>query len=158
MFEVGLGVGFGAGGFFHEVLGEEGGAVLVDVFLHPGEEGEKVALGEGGGDGFILLGRFEKLGGVDVAEGVGREVAQAAHRPVDVLETAIGVVFRAEPEEFFELIIPGGGDVGDFEFAGEQGAFELETEEDVEIVGGFIGLDADGGVGTTIDGGEEVIE
>ena len=44
--EVGGGVGFGAGGLLHEILGEEGGAVLVDVFLHPVEEGEEVVVEE----------------------------------------------------------------------------------------------------------------
>ena len=43
-----MGVGFGAGGLLHEVLRKESGAVAVDVFLHPGEEGEEVAFGEGG--------------------------------------------------------------------------------------------------------------
>ena len=130
MRKVGGGVGFGSGGLLHEVLGEEGGAVLMDVGLHPVEEGEEVGFGEGGGDGVVFHGGVEELGGVDVAEGVGGEVAEPAHGPVDVLEAAFGVVFGAEAEEFFEGFVPGVGDVGDVEIAGEEGAFEFETEED----------------------------
>jgi hypothetical protein len=63
-----------------------------------------------------------------------------------------------EAEELFELVIPGRGNVGNLEFAGEEGAFEFEAEEDVEVVSGFVGLDADGRIGGAIDGGEEVIE
>ncbi len=104
------------------------------------------------------MGGFEKLSGVDIAERVGGEVAKATHRPVDVLEAAFAVVCGAETEEFFELAVPGLGDVCDFEFAGEEGAFEFEAKEDVEVVSGFIGFDADGGVGAAVDGGEELIE
>lgn len=153
-----MGVGFGAGRLFHEVLREVGGAVLVDVFLHPVEERDEVGFGKGRGDVCVFHRCFEELGGVDVAEGVGGEVAEAAHGPVDVLQAAFGVGFWTEAEELFELVIPGGGDVGDLEFAGEEGAFEFEAEEDVEVVGGFVGLNTDGGVGAAIDGGEEVIE
>lgn len=67
MGEVGGGVGDFAGGFFHEVLGEEAGAVGVDVFLHPVEEGDEVATFEGGGDAGILHGGVEELGGVDIS-------------------------------------------------------------------------------------------
>lgn len=158
MGKVGGGVGAGAGGFFHEVLWEVGGAVLVDVVLHPGEEGKKVGFAEGRGNFGILHGCFEELGRVDVAERVGGEVSEATHRPVDVLEASVGVVGRAEAEEFFELFIPGGGDVGHFEVSGKEGAFELEAEEDVKVVSGFVGFNADGRVGRAVDGREELIE
>ena len=130
----------------------------VDVFLHPGEEGEKVTFCEGGGDGGVFLGALEELGGVDVSEGVGGEVAEAAHGPVDVLEATFTIVFRREAEEFFELVVPGVGDISDFEFTGEEGSLEFEAEENVEVVGGFISFDADGSVGGAVYGGEEVIE
>jgi len=158
MFEVGLGVGFGAGGFCHEVLGEEGGAMAMDVFLHPSEEGEEVSFGEGGGDSGVFLSAFEELGGVDIAKGVGGKVAEAAHGPMDVLEAAFAVVCGAEVEEFFEFVVPSIGDIGDLEFAGEEGALEFEAEKNMKVVGGFIGLDSDGGVGGAVYGGEEVIE
>ena len=158
MGEVGGGVAFGAGGTLHEVLREEGGAFLVDVFLHPAEEGGEIAFGEGGGDDGVVLGGVEELGGVDVAEGVGGEVAESAHGPMDVLEAAFGIGLGAEAEELFEGFVPGGGDVGDLEFAGEEGAFEFEAEEDVEVVGRFVGFDADAGVGGAIDSDEELVE
>ena len=63
-----------------------------------------------------------------------------------------------KPKNFFELIIPSAGDVGDLEFAGEEGAFELETEKNMEVVGSFVGLDADGSIGGAVDGGEELVE
>jgi len=62
VFEVGLGIGFGPGSLCHEILREEGGAVLMDVFLHPAEEGKEVAFVEGGGDGVVFYGGFKELG------------------------------------------------------------------------------------------------
>ena len=53
------------------------------------------------------------MGGVEVAEGVGGEVAEATHGPVDVLEAAVGVVGDREAEEGLEGFVPGLGDVGD---------------------------------------------
>lgn len=77
---------------------------------------------------------------------------------MDILEAALGVGFRAEAKELFELVIPGGRNPGDFEFAGEEGSLDFKAKKNVEVVGGFIGLDTDGGVGAAVDGGEEIIE
>ncbi|MFT6864278.1 MAG: hypothetical protein ACJAVK_002843 [Akkermansiaceae bacterium] len=41
---------------------------------------------------------------------------------MNVLKAAFGVGFGTKAEEFFEGLVPGGGDVGDLEFAGEEGA------------------------------------
>ena len=54
---------------------------------------------------------------------------------MDVLKAAFGVVLGTEAEEFLEGVIPGVWDVGDQELAGEEGAFDLEAEENVEVVG-----------------------
>jgi len=77
---------------------------------------------------------------------------------MDILEAAFGVGFRTEAKELFELVIPGGRNPSDLEFAGEEGSLDFEAKENVEVVGGFIGIDTDWGVGAAVDGGEEIIE
>ena len=158
MGEVGGALGGVAGGLFHEVLGEEGGAVGVDVLLQPSEERGGVGFLEGGGDGVVLHGGGEELGGIEVAEGVGWEVAEASHGPMDVLQAAFGVGGWGHLEEVFEVTVPSGGHVFDLEVAVEELAFEGEAEEDVEVVGGFVGFDADEGVLRAVGSEEELVE
>jgi hypothetical protein len=77
---------------------------------------------------------------------------------VDVLKTALGISFGSEAEEFFEFVIPCSGNICDFQGSCEEGAFEFEAEENVEIVSGFVSFDADWGISGTINSGEEFIE
>ena len=150
--------GGAAGGGLHEFLRREGGAFGVDFALEPTEEGGGVCFLEGGGDGVVLHGGAEELRGVEVAEGVGGEVAEAAHGPVNVLQATFGVAGWGHAEEFFEVGIPSGGDVFHFEVAVDELALEGEAEEDVEVVGGFVGFDADEGILRAVDGGEKGVE
>ncbi len=46
--------------------------------------------------------RLEKLRGMDVAKGVGGEVADPAHGPVNVLQAAMGIVCGREAEGLAE--------------------------------------------------------
>jgi hypothetical protein len=82
--------GFGGEGFAGDALDQFGSAVApavaVDFFAEPIQEGgeftfceHRIEIAE------VLLGLFDPLGGVEVAEGVGGEVADAAAAPVDVL-------------------------------------------------------------------------
>lgn len=86
----------------------------MDVLLHPAEEREEVAFRESRGGGLIFHGSLKELGGVDIAQRVSGEVSDSTHGPVDVLKTAFGISLGSEAEEFFELVIPCSGDVGDF--------------------------------------------
>ena len=51
-----------------------------------------------------------------------------------------------------EEIIPGGGEVADLELTGDEGGFKLEAEQDMEVVGNLVGLDADEGAFHRIGG------
>ena len=75
-------------------------AVAVDLGPEPGQEGGELALGERGSEVAELgLGAGEELRGVEVAQGIGREVAEQAGAPVNVLEAAVGVVGWGQAEE-----------------------------------------------------------
>lgn len=66
---------------------------MVDFFPEPGEKSGVVSGGEIARDGRILvLGSVKKLGGIEIPEGIGREVAEQAKAPMDVLEATVGVV------------------------------------------------------------------
>ena len=77
---------------------------------------------------------------------------------MDVLQASFAVIGGTESEKGFEGIIPDAGNIGNFQLPGEEGALQFEAKEDVEIVGCFVGLHANGGVSGAIDGGEELIE
>src|SRR5438876_12035392 len=77
----------------HQPAGSVTLAVAVDLLAEPGEQGGEIArrnrpveVAEVGAGG------LEELGGVEVAERIGGEVADGAAGPVDVLEAAAGVV------------------------------------------------------------------
>ncbi len=78
-----------------------------------------------------------------VAERVGREVADQPGRPVHVLEHAVGVVGHLEPEVLPEPRVPRLGQIGDRQPALDQLLLELEAQDDVQAVGRLVGLDPD---------------
>ena len=77
---------------------------------------------------------------------------------MDVLQAAVGVVGWSEAEEGFEFRIPRLRDVSHFQGPVEQASFDGETQENVQVVSGFVSLDADWGISGTINSGEEFIE
>ncbi len=162
LFEVGD-IGGGGEGFSGGEGDELGGgiffAVVVDVGLEPlieaGEVGVLDVLAE---SGEVFGGGFEELCGEDVAEGVGGEVTDAAAGPVDVLEDAFAVGGGRDAEGGLHFGVPGGGGVLDGELFFEEGLFHFVAEDDVEVVGDFVGFDADEGGGDLVDGAIEGVE
>ena len=75
------------------------------------------------------LGRPVELDREHVADGVAREVAERAARPVDVLERAFGVVHRHDPEELLHLRRPDRRHVGHGEGVVQQPGFDLERRK-----------------------------
>ena len=62
---------------------------------------------------------------------------------MDVLHHPLSVVGRRHAQVGLHLFIPGPGQVGHPEVAPDQGPLQLEAQQDVQIVGNFIGLGAD---------------
>ena len=92
-----LEVGFWVEGFSSGALDEFGGgiatAVGVNLFSQPAKEGLVIAIFHRSGEGRnIPIRGLPKLGGGQVAERVGGEVAEAAKRPVDILQATAGIV------------------------------------------------------------------
>ena len=65
---------------------------------------------------------------------------------MDVLQTAVGVVGRAEAEEDLEFVIPCSRYVGDLQFTVEKASLDRESEKNVKVVSGLIGLYTETGV------------
>lgn len=134
-------------------------AILVDMGFEPVADEGEVPMRDFAFPVGVVVGKFfEELSGIEVAECVGGEVAHASHRPVDVLEAAEGVIRRCDAEELLHFLIPGGGDVFDFEGSFHEHFFNFKPEDDMEGIGDFIGLDADEGGDNCIDGGIKLIE
>ena len=85
----------------------------------------------------------EQLGAVGSAEGVGREVAEVAARPVHVLQAAQRVGGHVEAEVALVALVPQAGDVGRAGLAAHEQLLDLVADDDVERVGELVGLGAD---------------
>src|SRR5438270_7915473 len=77
---------------------------------------------------------------------------------MNVLQAAERVGRRRELEHFLELVVPGGRYVGGRQIAAQQGLFQLEAENDVQVVGRLVRLDADEGGLHVIDREIEIVE
>lgn len=92
-FEMGLRVESFSSGVLDQVGGGIATAVRVDFLTKPPKEGLVVAnFYRGGEGGKIPIRGLPKLGGGQVAERVGGEVAEAAEGPVNVLQAPAGIV------------------------------------------------------------------
>jgi hypothetical protein len=143
-------VSFGVEGFscrpLDKVRGGIAATVGVDLLAKPVEEGLIVSVVDGGGEGGeIPLGGLPKLGGGQVAESVGGEVAKASKGPVDVLEATARIVGNFDAEQFFKKLVPRAGEIVDSEISIKKLCFQFKAQEDVEIVRDFIGFHADEG-------------
>ena len=93
---------------------------------------------------FLLPFRSRKqLRRVQVPEGVSGKVAEPAHAPVDVLQTSATIIRRRQPKQVAVGFIPSLRHVVHGQFAFHQTALDPETQQDVQIVGRLVGLDAD---------------
>src|SRR5260370_11472059 len=100
----------------------------------------------------VGCGAAHELCGVEVAQSVSREVPYRSRAPMDVLKTAVCVSGDLQAEHLLEFLVPAGGEMGDGKFALDQFDLDLETEDDVQIVGHLIRLDADEGRRNTVHG------
>ena len=90
----------------------------------------------------VLAQPFPDLDAHHVAERVGREVAEAAARPVNVLEHAVRVVGNLDAEVARHRLVPHLRQLAQVEAAHDL-LLELEAEDDVQVVRRLVGLDAD---------------
>ena len=118
--------------------------MTMNVVAQPGQEFAEIAPGEGLVQAAQLgAGLGEELGRVDVAQRIGREIAEQPGAPVDVLKAALGVVGGRDAQGLAVLLVPGRGQVADWQFIGEQVLLQLEPDDDVQVVGRLVGLDPD---------------
>ena len=106
------------------------------------------------------LGRhlLPELPGDDVPERVRREVADRADGPVHVLEHAEGVVRRLDAEIVPHPLVPDLRQLLQLDRVGQQLLLELEAEDDVQVVGRLVRLDADQRGRDPVDGAVPVVE
>ena len=87
--------------------------------------------------------RRVELRAVQVAQRVGREITDGEHRPVDVLQHAVGVALRDDAEQRARLLAPGVGQVVHLQVAVDHAALQREAQQYVQVVGHLVGLHAD---------------
>src|SRR5579859_2929156 len=114
-----------------ELAGHVLAAVAVDVLAQPVVERAELA----GPDLVVEVGELPadplpELSGDDVAEGVGREVADRPARPVHVLEHAVGDVGDVDPEVLVDLRVPRLTRVRGSETPADEILLELEAQDD----------------------------
>ncbi len=139
-----MGIGHFAGGKLHQALGGVALTLRVNLVAQPAQQWRIAPARQL----FIQMrviqmGFSHELCGIHIAEGVCRKVAESPHAPVDVLETTLRIIRHLQSESFLELLIPYPGQVPGFNFSFDQAVFDLEPQDDVQVVGEFIRLDAD---------------
>src|SRR6266542_3480714 len=96
-----------AGSLAHQLFGFVALTMLVDFLAQPPEQAVIVAGVQFTGKGWqVEAGAAHELGGVQIAERVGREITKRAETPVSVLQTATGVVRHFQAEHFLKLPVP----------------------------------------------------
>src|SRR3954452_11651491 len=119
-------------------------AVVVQVLAEPVAERAELAPLEAvvevrqGGDDLL-----PDLGGDQVAERIGREVADRAARPVDVLQNDLRVVRHGDPEVVPHAAVPLVRQLVERELFREHLLLELEPKDYVQVVGRLVGFDQD---------------
>ena len=133
-----------AAGTRDDLVGGEQPAVSVDMLSEPQQDWREVPRGEVVSDGRVVFGeRLVELGGVDAADGVGREVAEVASAPMHVLQHTITIGGGCDAKQILHHLVPCIWEFFDGEGLVDEGAFEFEPQDDVQAVGEFIRLDPD---------------
>ena len=119
-------------------------ALAVDPLPEPAHQESAVAASELLVDVAQLeLGLREELGREDVTQRVRGEVAEQPVGPVTVLQTALRVVPRPDSECSPVRLVPRLRHLRGPQVPRDERALELEADEDVEVVGDFVGIGAD---------------
>ena len=79
----------------------------------------------------ILFHRREHLRAVRASERVGGEIAEAAARPMCILQTALGVAGNVHAEIFLVKAIPFAGQIADGKRTADEPLFQLVTNHNV---------------------------
>lgn len=87
--------------------------------------------------------RLFELRRVHIAERIRRKIAEAAARPMDVLQHADRIVVRADAKILLIFLIPYVRQVRRFDIAGKQLLFDFVADDNVKRIRQFIGFNPD---------------
>ena len=83
---------------------------------------------------------MKKLGRVQRAEGVSREITDQPERPMGILQATARVVRDRNLEQFLKAGVPRPGQIGHGQFSRDKPLLDLKAEDDVEIISRLVGL------------------
>ncbi len=81
--------------------------------------------------------------GIDIAEAVGREIAEQPHRPVHILQHAIRRAIHRIAEIRREAVVPRGLEIVRRQIARNERLFQIEAQHDMQVVLHLVRLGAD---------------
>src|SRR4051794_20186731 len=133
-----------AAGALQDVSRREPAPVTVNPVAQPLADGGQVALLNALAEiAEVAAGSVPELPRDDVPEAVSGEVAERSARPVHVLQDTVGVVRDFEAQILAVTRVPGLRQVGELQPSLEQLELQLESDQDVEVVGHLVRLDPD---------------
>ncbi len=91
-------------------------------------------------DGVGFFESVKELSRINTAQRIGRKVAHNQMTPMYVLHNAFEVVFWGDAEIFGVFLIPDFGQLGYRDVFVDYHFFHFITDDDVEIVGDFVGV------------------
>ncbi len=144
MIEIGVDTERAPRGRRHEIVGVEQAALAMHLGAEPGHQRTEVTLSQSGPDvRHGGTGRLKKLRRRDGAQRVGRKIPPAAAWPVDVLQTALGVVRDGQAQQILHAGVEGGGQILDLQRPVDHCPFQVVAQQDVRGIGDLVRIDAD---------------
>ena len=129
------------------------------MLAHPAQDGVKLSPGNLIRNvGMLCQHGVPQLDGSQVTQRIGREVADHATGPVNVLQHALGVIRRGDAQVVFHPGVPDFRQVRHLDGAFHQADLDLQAEHDVQVVGGFIGFHPDQAGLHLVDAAVEVLQ
>lgn len=130
----------------------------MDVFVQPFLQRLEIPLLEFSGESAdLFLCRLKELGGEEVSQRIGGEVAEASVAPMHILQAALGVVGGRYSKVFHHQFVPTAWHIGRLQPSYQKISLDLVAQADMQVVGHLVRFGADKGRRRVVESEMELI-